>query len=308
MRPLLLCAVVLSGVLLTAVGCRTRSAPVHYLDRVEVSVGNGDEESLLALKPDELRSLALERLRPPSFVVLKPAQAVPEGARVYRAKLELAFLRESAYPDREGRWAEVAATLSLRRLASDDGEHYLVSALAEERVEGHDLEGRQLALRKALSASLDKLASNARAQLDALTKTDSVLVEELQSKDEPVAYYALQTLAERKHPAAVPLLLEQLGSQDLFEVRAAMGSLVELRETKAVPRLIELSRGRDSSFERELLFAISAIGGDEAQAYLYTVAQGHDDPSVSAAAREAFSELQSRSRMKSRAPSEAKRP
>jgi hypothetical protein len=59
-----------------------------------------------------------------------------------------------------------------------------------------------------------------------------------------------------------------------------------------VPELIEISRGKDPGFLRELVYALGAIGGEEAEAYLYTMAQGHDQPAVRDAARQALEEME----------------
>jgi hypothetical protein len=61
-----------------------------------------------------------------------------------------------------------------------------------------------------------------------------------------------------------------------------------MRARSAVPVLIDLARGRDMGFLQEIVFAVGEIGGPEAEAYLFTVAQGHDQPAIQAAARQAL--------------------
>jgi HEAT repeat protein len=73
-----------------------------------------------------------------------------------------------------------------------------------------------------------------------------------------------------------------------------VGGLVQIGDPKAVPALIELMRGKEPGFSKEVVFAIGAIGGDEAQAYLYTVAQGHEEGPVRQAAQQALDELRER--------------
>lgn len=302
MRPLVLAT--LGALALSALACSKGRPPVHYLDRVEVAGATVEDNALLALTPEDVRQLLEQSLAPPSFARLRPDQTLPEGARLYRATLELAFTREATRADSDERWAEVGASLTLRRVFSEARETFEVSGVGEEEVVGVDLEGRQLAHRRALAQALEQVALEARLQLDAVTRSDEALVKELASEDERVREIALQILAARGHPAAGPLLIRRLGAEDLGEVRQAMGALVEMRVEEAVPPLIDLARGRDPLFERELLFAISGIGGEEARAYLFTVAQGHDEPSVRAAAQEAFEELSARER----SHAEAKRP
>ncbi len=81
---------------------------------------------------------------------------------------------------------------------------------------------------------------------------------------------------------------------------------MEIKDPRAVPPLIELAQGKDLALVREILFALSEIGGDEAEAYLYTMAQGHDQPSIRQAASEAFEELQRRARTATAAEPAAK--
>ena len=68
----------------------------------------------------------------------------------------------------------------------------------------------------------------------------------------------------RRNRAAIPALVERLKGDDPLEVRRAIGGLVELQAREAVPELIEISRGKDPGFLRELVYALGAIGGDEA--------------------------------------------
>jgi HEAT repeat protein len=44
-------------------------------------------------------------------------------------------------------------------------------------------------------------------------------------------------------------------------------------------------------FQREVVFAVGAIGGDDAEAYLDLVASGSDDPLLRASAAQALLEL-----------------
>ena len=68
-----------------------------------------------------------------------------------------------------------------------------------------------------------------------------------------------------------------------------------MKERRAVPDLIDLSRGKDLGFLREIIYALGALGGEEATAYLYTVAQGHDQPAIQEAAQQALDETRGKS-------------
>lgn len=122
-------------------------------------------------------------------------------------------------------------------------------------------------------------------------RSDGQLYRDLKTVRGTQADSVIEVLADRKNPAATAPLIELLKSGDPLEVRRAIGHLVEMKALQAVPVLIELARGKNPAFLRELLFALGALGGDEAQAYLYTVAQGHDLPEIRAIATMALEEL-----------------
>jgi hypothetical protein len=67
-----------------------------------------------------------------------------------------------------------------------------------------------------------------------------------------------------------------------------------------VPQIIEASRAKNPVFQREIVFALASIGGDEAEAYLDVVATGSDDLLVKASAEKALDEL--RQNKKKQAP------
>jgi hypothetical protein len=272
-----------------AAGCRPQP---HLVERVEVVSASLADVPLLgtsapALQADFQRRVAAE----PHLKLLSPESRAPEGVPLVRMVLELSGVREVLRPGHEGPELEVVADLTLRRRSESGSERSELWASGLARPAGETFEDRQEAARRALDQALEDLVHAARAQLDALDRSDAVLVKDLASADTRVRDAALDVLAARKHPRAIPMLIERLSSEDSLLIRRAMGALVEMRATEAVPALIDLGRGKDPGFQRELVFALGAIGGDEARAYLYTVAQGHDSPGVREAAERALEEL-----------------
>jgi hypothetical protein len=275
-------------------GCKREAK--HTVERIEVSGPTVTDNPVLALSPEQVRTLLVEKLSAQgSFVLLKAGQRPAEEAVPVRMTLELAFTREAQKAGRPGTYAEVGATLSLRRRGEDGDSRYEVVGLGEVKISGESLDERQEAVREALGIALEHAAVAAHLQLAALDKPDEALVKELQAEDPQAREYALRVLAERKNPAAGPVLLERLKSNDADEVRRAIGGLVELKDAQAVPPLIELARGKDPVFLREIIFALGAIGGEEAEAYLFTVAEGHDHEAIREAAQQALDELHARS-------------
>jgi len=274
-------------------GCRP--AP-HLVERVEVVSASVVEAPLLGISASQLQANFQRRVAAEPRLKLLPAGTrAPQGAPVVRLVLELSGVREVVRTGREGPEVEVVADLTLRRKTEAGSERTELWASGAARPRGETFEDRQDAARRALDQALDELIHGSRAQLDALDKPDKALVRDLDSPDPRIRDAALDVLAARKNPRSVPVLLERLQADDALQVRRAMGALVEMHATQAVPALIDLARGKDPGFLRELVFALGAIGGDEARAYLYTVAQGHDSPGVREAAQRALDELTQRS-------------
>ena len=230
------------------------------------------------------------------FHLLADGEQPPEDAVVSSMSLELPFTRESKKDGREGTFAEVGANLSIRRRVKKETLRYEVVGLGEVRIQ-NDAD-RSRAMKAALTSALHQVAQSAHLQLAALDKSDHELIKDLKDPDASTREFAIRVLAERKNPAVVDVLIDRLKtSTDADQLRRAMGTLAEMRVQKAVNPLIDLTRGKDPEFVREVVFAIAQIGGDEAMAYLFTVAQGHENPALRDAAQKALDELEHRNRL-----------
>ncbi len=286
MKPALLLAfcVVMSG------ACRPQASR-YPVAPVEVAGSTVKDNALLGLDSEGVSVLFTEALKSSGRFELK-SDAVPREARPWRLTLDVPFTREVLKDGDPRSFAEVGANLVLERFGGELPQHYEVVGLGEAPVLEDTPTGRQAAMRTALESVLRQVTDSAVLQLTALERSDEVLLQDLQAADSRLREFALRTLAERRHPAAAPLLIERLKeATDVEGVRKAMGTLVEMKARSAVPVLIDLVRGRDLGFVQEVVFAVGEIGGPEAEAYLYTVAQGHDAPSVQAAAQQALDTL-----------------
>ena len=286
MKPALLLAfcVVLSG------ACRSR-APRYPVAPVEVSGSTLRDNALLGLAPEGVAALLTEALKTSGRFESQGDDAPPE-TRPWRLTLDVPFTREVLKDGDPRSYTEVGATLTLERFGGDLPQQYEVVGLGEAPVVKDSPTGRQEAMGTALRSALRQVTDAAALQLAALERSDEALVQDLRADDSRLREIALRTLAERQHPAAAPLLIEQLkGASDVDSVRKTMGVLVEMKARVAVPVLIDLARGRELGFVQEIVFAVGEIGGPEAEAYLYTVAQGHDAPAVQAAAQQALETL-----------------
>ncbi|RKH24624.1 HEAT repeat domain-containing protein [Corallococcus praedator] len=286
MKPALL----LTSCVLLLGACRSQ-APRHPVAPVELSGDTVRDNALLGFGPDGVRELFSDALEGSGRFELVGDEE-PKKVRPWRMSLDLPFTREVLKDGNPHSFAEVGANLSLERFGGAVPQRYEVVGLGEAQVQEDSAEGRRAAMRAALENVLRQVTESALLQLSALERTDEALVTDLRANDARIREFALRTLAERKHPAAAPLLIERLkDTSDADAVRRTIGTLAEMKAKSAVPALIDLARGRDSGFLQEIVFAVGEIGGPEAEAYLYTVAQGHDTPSVQAAAQQALDTL-----------------
>lgn len=288
MKPGLLIA--LMALMLGA--CRSRE-PSFPVERVSLKGETVVDNGLLGLAPSNVHDLFTDTLRESRrFQLLEEGDEKAERVQgAWSLTLELPFTREALKDGSSYSFAEVGVTLALERRGGETDQRYQVVGLGEVRVEGKDAKARRTALREALRRALTQVTQAAALQLAAVGRPDAALLQDLQSQDDRVREFALRVLADRRNPAAAPLLIRQLGEDDPQRVRQAIGALAEMKARGAVPALIDLVKDREIGFVQEVVFAIGEIGGMEAEAYLFTVAQGHDQPDVQAAAQQALDTL-----------------
>jgi HEAT repeat protein len=125
-------------------------------------------------------------------------------------------------------------------------------------------------------------------------KPDPEVIRDLESGDPKLRDLAVQVLAERRNPAALPGLAARLKDPDPEVVERAVGALARLRDPRAVGPLIELTRRREGPFVAQLVRIIGDIGGADAEAYLETLRAGHPDAEVRDAAARALVDLRRR--------------
>jgi hypothetical protein len=285
----------LGGVgLVLLLGAACSRPPRHTLASVEISGETLQDNMALGLDAAGVRERLVLKLRESGRFTEPPDSRVMErGARL---TLELGYTREASRKPREGTWAEIGARLQVESPLGEESLHDELVGVGEAPVTGDALEARRAALQRSLDRALESVVASADLLLRARMRSDAELAGQLNDADARVRDFALQVLAERRSPLAVPGLLERLRSTDGAQVRRAMGALVEMREKQAVPVLIDLGRNKEPTFLREIVFALGELGGEEAEAWLFTVSQGHDHPAVRDAAGQALGDLRSRPR------------
>jgi hypothetical protein len=284
---------------LCALACNRVPSGATVVGRLAVSEGN------LASAPElgstaEQTTLALRRaLEATGKFVVREEQ----GAKTARVRLEVELARRLVALQPQGLDREVAEVQVSLELMLPDAHGELERLVAEgagrrpteaEATAAGDPTTRLAAFDGALAAALRDAATSLSWQLEARRKGDAELQRDLSASDARVRDYAVRALADRRNPAAVPLLLARLEDESPDVVRRAMGALVAIGDPRAVRPLVDLTRKRPPQFVAEVLYALGSLGGAEAEAYLFTMESGAPEDEVRRAASEALADLRRR--------------
>lgn len=262
--------------------CSKRARPV--VSSVEVDAFEGTD--VVSMTSEQLEARLTERLEASRFVLLAPGKPVPEGASPWIVKIAAGLSEPEVDAEPS---STVQVVLHLRQKGAM--ETWEVKARRTTAQAANDVEAVQAAAREALDAALAEAVREAHALIDLSDQKDDAVAARLADSDEAVTRAAVRILARRHDGRALAPLVARLETDDLTQIRETMGLLIELGDPASVPALINASRAKDNVVQREIVFALGAIGGDEAQAYLDVVATGHDDPFVRASAEQALQEL-----------------
>lgn len=277
-----------AGLLMLLLGVACSKSSKRVVERVTIDQFEG--RAIVGLSPEQLEARLRKILEASKFTLLKDTEKLPEGAPLWRVSLALNIVE----PDpQEGPIGRVEGALALTQRGQD--ESFDVQASDAKTAASNQIEDIQEATGIALEQVLKRLVAESKAMIDLSSASDRTLLERAASSDAAVQSAAVTLLARKRNSAALKPLLRRLeGSNDPSDIRRTMGLLIELKDPDAVPALIDVSRARDNIVQREVVFALGAIGGDEAEAYLWSVAQGHDDPVIRASAEQALKELKDR--------------
>ena len=270
------------ALVLGAVACSKPSRP--WIDRLQVDAFEGGE--VASLSKDQLEQRLVAKLEAAKFVVAKAGQKIPDDVKPWRLQLA-AGLSE---PDLERQTSSVVLALELQH--SGQSEPFAIDSRVQVKAPaGNDVEAMQSTIRDALDDALGRAVRQSAALISLEDANEATLVGKLPDADPAVRDAAIRVLVRKHHKAALPALLERLKTDDLDTLRGVIGLLVELRAPESVDPLVEAANQRGPSFQREVVFAVGAIGGDDAEAYLDLVASGSDDPLLRASAAQALLEL-----------------
>jgi len=292
-----------------AFACHRSAGDAQLVSLLQVSDANLASAPELGASAEQVRTDLRNALEATHKFNVRPESKDRSAARV---RLEVEGARRVLLPSTptasDHELAEVMVSLEL---LIPDGHGDLDRLLAEggarkptqsDATGGPDPEARLQAFESALNGALFEAATALSWQVEARKKSDADLQHDLSATDARVRDYAVRALAERRNPAAVPLLLARLDDESPEVVRRAMGALVAIGDTRAVRPLIELTRKRPPQFVAEVLYAIGSLGGTEAEAFLYTLESGSPEEEVRRAAHEALGDLRRRREETAAAP------
>lgn len=265
--------------------CSKQSRP--WVHRFEVDALEGGE--VASVSKEQVEQLLLEKLIAAKFVIPAPTQKVPSEVNAWGMKLAVAL----GEPDIERHTLSITIVLEARPYRqSEVTEPFTVDSKIEVRaLEGQGVEATQGLIRQALGEAVGRAVRESAALISLEGAADPSLVAKLHDADPAVSDAAVRLLIRRRNRAALPVLLQRLKAEDINTLRPVIGLLVELKAQEAVNPLIEAASRRGPVLEREVVFAVGAIGGSDAEAYLDLVATGHDDPLLRASAEQALMEL-----------------
>lgn len=264
----------------------TRGSSNPWIDRLEVDTFEGGE--VISLSKAQLEKQLRERLVAAKFNVAADGKKAPDNVKPWRVTLA-AGLSE---PELESRTSLLQVVLELSH--TGDADPIVVDQRHRLAAPDGDVEALQNSIRDAFNDALDAAVRESAAVIRLDDADATTLHGKLKDTDTAVRNAAVRLLVRKHDVAALPVLLERLSSDDLDVLRTAVGQLVELRAPEAVNPLIDAAHLKGPVFEREVVFAVSAIGGDDAEAYLDLVSSGHDDPLIRASAEQALEELRAR--------------
>lgn len=144
-------------------------------------------------------------------------------------------------------------------------------------------------------------AREALEALEAVRAVDALdrraVVARLEGPEGPALEAAIDRVRDEAIVEARPALLARLARDELELDRRlrVVGALVPIADVAAARALVASARGQPPAYVSALVFALSRVGGREAEAYLFTVASGHPDERLRASARAALDELTRRS-------------
>ncbi len=282
-------------------------APAKAPRRPETAVLAGVE--IKVIEPDQPRPINGESLSARLRALLTSSGAfVPEGGTVpagrvaVPAEVEVTVRYDVVQPPgvAKGKPGKRAAMVSVQAAVdwkADGGRPQPRENVLVERPLDRRDEARLDELVTRLVAEALEVAGRGLAAQEMLRQADDgAVLAALRSDDPDVVLWALDLSAARRLAPAFDRAVALLEASDPGVRGAALRFLVALRDPRAVEPLARRANFADPATMRQLVEAVSAIGGPDAIEFLEMVAGGHDDQDMRERAREGLERLGRRQR------------
>ena len=171
-----------------------------------------------------------------------------------------------------------------------DGDAMGIAARAAgEQALGRD---REAGVVDALATRLvDEVAAELRRKLDLRAAPPEALVAAGKGADPELAAWALELAGERKDRALRPVAVASLARPGTRQRTAAVQYLVALGDPTAVHDLTSAVDFSDPDQLAAIIEAATALGGEDARAFLEMLANGSSDPAISDKAKDGLKRL-----------------
>jgi HEAT repeat protein len=212
-----------------------------------------------------------------------------EGSGAYRGEAAVLCVLRAVGGGR----APLVRTAITISLDSDSSPRLQAKILAEKPVPDAREPGpkRRRALRAFLERALGDAARLVAIEARLEHSPTAMLVPLTRDPDRDVRDHAVQILGVRRAREAVPAVLESLSDPDLEVAQHAVGALISIGDPRATSKIIELTKRKTGLFLKQLLYALASFGDREAEAFLWSMSQGHPDPNIQRTAQAALESL-----------------
>ena len=271
--------------------------PAKQPRRPETAVLAGVE--IKVIEPDKPRPMSGESLSARLRAMLTSSGAfVPEGGTVppgrvaVPAEVEVTVRYDVVQPPgkAKGKPRRRAALVSVEAevdwKAEGDRPQPHENVLVERPLDRRDEAVLDELLFRLVSDALEVAGHGLAAQEALRQADDGAVLAALGSDDPDVVLWALDLCADRRLAPAFDRAVALLEARDPGVRGAALRFLVALRDPRAVEPLARRADFADPATMRQLVEAVSAIGGPDAIQFLEMVAGGHDDQDMRERARE----------------------
>lgn len=241
----------------------------------------------------ELKALVIKKLTGKKSLALRLHQSARDG---YAAEIRLAYLMRPKHSPK-GHAASAVCEIKLEHLTVRTTLQNLSASAATGASIAikKDLADDEANRRRKLKDLVAEAAELALSSIDIRFRLNGasckVLQKALTGTSRTMKDLAIQDIGAQRCRGAVPRLIAFLKGEDVKLSQRAIGALSLIKDRRAVKPLINLTKGRHGLYVNQILFALAAIGGRKAEAFIWSISEGHPQEAVRSTAKAALAEL-----------------